>query len=92
MTVSLEQLQELTDALHKAYCFENHTDGCGYHYGNWTDRAHYPCRMSWFKKTVKLVKKHGYEKVNELASDYAYMACLADAAKLKLRELVGDYI
>lgn len=46
--------KRLAELLHRTMCHYNHTDGCGWHYENWTDPRH--ARKQYLAMAQRLLK------------------------------------
>lgn len=46
---------EIAELLHEELCHHNHTDGCGWYYGNWGDKVLEYSRQQYLDKARKLI-------------------------------------
>ncbi len=45
--------QALAEKLHAKLCYENHTDGCGWHYEKWNDPSY--AKKMWKTRAIKVL-------------------------------------
>ena len=62
--ITLEQ--ELAGLIHKKQCRSNHTDQCGWDYGNWDDKADMQPRPDYLEKASNILEITSFDEAKKI--------------------------